>query len=250
MEHEIVDYSSSDMYEAIDKAKKYDQLKIRDSILLRIISVFVVLGLTTILWVIVPSSTYNKNNISRLETENKVLVSSISEYKKYYFENEKEYLNFVVLYRTGIVVPPEFPSKYLKEMINTGKKYEVPMDIQIRLVWYESRFDTTAYNEGAKGLYQFMSEYRNLYLKKYHIAKDLGIPTDIYIFCKSAKEGFDKYKKFGYNDYFCWELFLSEYNSGKVNKTKKGSHEPLEITKKYSNFILYERNKTTLKKTN
>jgi len=216
----IVDYSDEQIINAIELAKKHALVVRKNKI--NCMSALIV-GAAFIIFlsfIMVELKSFKERN-EYLSTQNTFLFKIISDYKANLFENEAQYCRYMIFLKSNIIIPAKFPDKYIRQMYESSIKYEVPLSLHMRLVFYENGFDTvTVSKKGARGLYQFMPQYKNTYLKKYNL-KNKGVTTEIEIFCRSAKECYDKYLKRGFSPKYCWKLFLSEYNSGRDSKDGK-----------------------------
>lgn len=119
--------------------------------------------------------------------------------------------------QTGILVPDYLEHNILDSIIYYGNRYNIPIDLNIRLIYTESRFfKDTISSEGAYGLYQIMP----CNSKKLN---NIGITSNIEQGCYILD--------MLYRTYGTWDQTLRVYNSGNPDNNSKQIN-------KFVNFIL------------
>jgi hypothetical protein len=155
-------------------------------------------------------------------------------------EADAELLRNSLYEESGIAIPETVPYEHLKLMYNRCQEKEIPLGIFFRLVYFESRYDSTATSGvGASGYCQVMPKTFNAWYKKLGLTggrtaeNNIIVSTELLHNLELEFKRFDERKK--------WELVLASYNAGIGRVIDAGNNVPnITETKNYINNILSE----------
>lgn len=131
------------------------------------------------------------------------------------------YLRYLIETESGIKIPKNLNNDDLKYMFERSIDQKIPVAIMFRLIYKESRFDSTAVSsKNAKGYMQIIPSTYNSYCEKLNIEpKPFTNQKNIYVGTYLLKENYNfwKEKKPGSSEKVLWKYALATYNTGNVN---------------------------------
>lgn len=153
-------------------------------------------------------------------------------------DSDYELLRGIVLEESGIDIPEHVPYTHLKLMYDQCQEKDVPVSIFFRLVYFESRFDSTATSHaGAKGYCQVMPATFKMWYDKMKLKGGKNVENNIKISVQLLSDLERNFVK--YDERKKWELVLSSYNAGIGRVINAGYNIPNILeTKKYVRNIL------------
>jgi hypothetical protein len=153
-------------------------------------------------------------------------------------DSDYELLRGIVLEESGIDIPEHVPYAHLKLMYDQCQEKDVPVAIFFRLVYFESRFDSTATSHaGAKGYCQIMPTTFKMWYDKMKLKGGKNVENNIKISTQLISDLERNFVK--YDERKKWELVLSSYNAGIGRVIDAGYNVPnISETKKYVRNIL------------
>jgi uncharacterized protein YggT (Ycf19 family) len=153
-------------------------------------------------------------------------------------DTDYELLKGIVSEESGIDIPEHVPYDHVKLMYDQCQEKDVPVSIFFRLVYFESRFDSTATSRaGAKGYCQIMPTTFKMWYEKMKLKGGKTVENNIKI---SVQLLSDLERNFvQYDERKKWELVLSSYNAGIGRVINAGYNIPnIRETKGYVRNIL------------
>jgi hypothetical protein len=155
-------------------------------------------------------------------------------------EIDDELLRSTIFEESGVQIPENVPYEHLKLMYDRCQEREIPVSIFFRMVYFESRYDSTATSPvGASGYCQVMPKTFNTWYNKMGLKGGKTMRNNIMISTELLYNLTLKFKEFGERKK--WELVLASYNAGIGRVLSAGKNIPnIHETKKYVNNILNE----------
>jgi hypothetical protein len=155
-------------------------------------------------------------------------------------ELDHELLRSVIYKESGVLVPTSVPYRDIKLMYDQCIEKKIPVYVFFRLIYTESRFDSTAVsNVGARGYCQIMPATWRSIAEKLNLSgnsckNNIIISAELLKILKSEFSGFSDKKK--------WELVLSSYNAG-ISRVIQSGYEipPIIETRNYVDKIMYRK---------
>jgi len=151
---------------------------------------------------------------------------------------DHEILRSAIYKESGVLVPFDIPYSDFKLMYDKCIEKSIPVDIFFRLVYAESRFDSTATSAaGARGYCQIMPATWRMMASRLKISgnncrNNIIISVELLSLLKNEFKGLSERKK--------WELVLSSYNAGLGRVIESGYKiPPIKETKDYVNKIMH-----------
>ena len=153
-------------------------------------------------------------------------------------ELDDELLRSSIMEESGIQVPENVPYEHLKLMYDRCQERDIPVAIFFRMVYFESRYDSTARSSaGASGYCQVMPKTFNAWYNKMGLQGGKTMKNNIMVSTELLYNLTLKFKEYGERKK--WELVLASYNAGIKRVIDAGNNVPnINETKKYVNNIL------------
>jgi soluble lytic murein transglycosylase-like protein len=191
------------------------------------------------------SGTLNSSTTIR-ETSNMVLIDTETkaEYEKYakmYQEIYKESLIQQIEFEAEVLIPDNFPFKYVEYAYKVSQQIGIPTRVMFRLIFRESSFDDNVISSaGALGLMQLMPDTRDTYYKNLRVdTMKLDInQADIYIGANYIKDLQEFWRDRGNSEKTLMSLALASYNAGPAKVIKYKGVPPYKDTRDFITFIL------------
>ncbi len=151
---------------------------------------------------------------------------------------DAEMLRNVIAEESGIDVPETVPYRDLKLMYNRCQEKDIPVGIFFRLVYFESRYDSTATSRvGARGYCQVMPKTISAWYNKLKLKGGTTMKNNIMVSTELLHHLSLEFNK--YETKKRWELVLASYNAGIGRVIDAGNNIPnINETKNYVNNIL------------
>lgn len=151
---------------------------------------------------------------------------------------DNEMLRSSITEEANVEIPENMSYQHLKLMYNRCQEKDIPVGIFFRLVYFESRYDSTAASPvGARGYCQVMPKTFNAWYNKlglrggFNMKNNIMVSTELLHHLALEFKEFDEHKK--------WELVLASYNAGIGRVLDAGKNVPnINETKNYVNNIL------------
>jgi hypothetical protein len=145
---------------------------------------------------------------------------------------DSELLRSSIYDESGITVPKTVPNKLVKLMYDRCQEKDIPVAIFFRMVYFESRFDSTATSHvGAHGYCQLMPATHREWSKKLKL-KGNSMHNNIIISTEMLSKLNNEFTEYGPEK--SWKLTLASYNAGIGRVINAGYNIPnISETKKY-----------------
>lgn len=151
---------------------------------------------------------------------------------------DAEMLRNVISEESGINVPENVPYSDIKLMYDRCQEKDIPVGIFFRLVYFESRYDSTAASSaGARGYCQVMPKTFSIWYNKLKLKGGTTMKNNIMVSTELLYHLSLEFNK--YESRKKWELVLASYNAGIGRVIAAGNNVPnINETKNYVNNIL------------
>lgn len=153
----------------------------------------------------------------------------------------KEYLRYKMYEETGIMVPDKVPEKHLQTIFKNAADKKVPMKIYLRVIFFESSFDSTAVNTktGAFNYMQMMPGTFDYLYKELKLHGGRTTVNNLIVGAELLRREHKYWSKRRADDNLAWEMALACYLMG--DSLPKAMDVVPKAAREYVDNILYKK---------
>lgn len=157
------------------------------------------------------------------------------------FKISEDYLRFQMYKETGIVIPGKVSQQHLQAISTLAENKKVPLKIYLRVIYHESRFDSTAVNpsSGAFGYCQMMPTTFNSLYAALKLEGGKTAINNLTVGAELLARKFAYWRARKGSNREAWEMALACYAMGdslpmQINRVP-------EAVRPYVNYVLYQK---------
>jgi len=157
------------------------------------------------------------------------------------FMVSEDYLRYKMYDETGIIIPERVSEQHLKAIAELSAEKKVPLNIYLRVIYHESRFDSSAVNKssGAFGYCQTMPVTFNHFYSAMKLEGGKTAINNLTIGAELLAKKFNYWVERGRNDTDAWEMALACYAMG--DSLPRAMNAVPNSVRPYVNYVLYQK---------
>lgn len=157
------------------------------------------------------------------------------------FHVSEDYLRYKMYKETGIIIPERVSEDHLKAIAKLSEDKKIPLNIFLRVIYHESRFDSSAVNKssGAFGYCQTMPLTFNHFYSAMKLEGGKSAINNLTIGAEVLAKKFNYWTGRGRDEMGAWEMALAGYAMG--DSLPRALNAVPNAVRPYVNYVLYQK---------